>query len=64
MSKLEFLNKFILQFFFIRICRIYFYKTKKIIGIGIIYFVFPFIGWGTKFIPIGKKYKTKILWKK
>ena len=63
MTKLEFVNKFLLQWFFIRLAKISYVANNEIVGWRLLYFIIPLTGWSCKYKYIGKiKYLT--LWEK
>ena len=57
MTKLKFLNYFILQWFFVRLAKIVDTKTKKILGYKLLSGVVPTTGWGTDYKYIFNKEK-------
>lgn len=62
MSFLHFLNWYVLQWFFIRLCKIINTNTNKIIKWNLIIGVFPLSGWGDKpYKNTGKRKKIKYL---
>lgn len=52
---------YILQFLFIRIYKSIDAETKKVLGYGVLYWVYPLTGWSTKYKTIGKMKFTKPL---
>jgi len=61
MTKLKFLN-YIVQIFFIRICKHVDKESKQIIGWSIIYWIVPFTGWNSSYLHLGT-FKIKKLTK-
>jgi hypothetical protein len=54
MTKLEFLNKFILQWFFIRLGRIRDCKIHKTKGWKILKWIVPLTGWSSDYVYLDK----------
>lgn len=62
MSKLEFVNRFFFQLFFVRLTRVIENKDDEVKyqWYSIMFWVVPFTGWNTNFKFIGKRHLKQI----